>query len=877
MQVKSLFSRFIEKAAARRAKPSRLWTLFGLTTLYILTYPFLNIPLLISFPAALAGWFYDRRGGFAAGVLALPLNLILYDTFSDQISWYFLFTLENGFLIGHLLTFMVSVGFGYLSLEIENHARINQRLYLRERFLTLINQVTRAILESRELGAAYESIISHLLQAFTADHAQLFHWDSELQQMDLSLYSHAEATLQIERMRVEVKEQPIRELLQVMRITAMDDLRESPYLPYPPQLKELAQSTCSAMIIPLTTGDYKFGTLVLGFKSIRSFSPDEVELMELASYQFAVSLRTVQQEHRLGRQLREANSLAAIERALSESERVDLETVLQLIVDSARELIPKTSHVVLHLLDEGRQQLIPRAVAGFTSTAGSSLRMRLGEGVAGQVLATGETISIPDIRSDPRFLDQTAPVSFRSLIVAPVGSSQKRVGTISLHSYDVGTFHPADIHLLSALGVQAAIAIENAALLDTTRRDYKEMNLLYRITRNLSTTLDPHRILQATVEFLKQTYDFYHIQIFTTDSEGGDLRARHGAGIIGNQLAENGHLHPAGSGVIGHVAETGESFFTNNIDQVVFHQPNPLLPQTRSEMTVPIKYENRVLGVLDIQQTASNPITADQMELMTTIANQLALALQQAETYAELQESLKAEKQMRDKLIQAEKLAVAGQLLASVSHEFNNPLQAIANALFLLREERDLSRQAVQDLEIILSETDRMTAILSRLRTTYRPPQAEDFEEVQLNTLIESTHALTATLLRHKAVQFHFTPDPHLPAVPCIPDQIRQVMLNLFMNALEAMPEGGDLSLHTCLDPESDRIIVSVRDSGVGMSPEILSHIFEPFFTSKETGSGLGLSITRDIVQQHQGDIQAENNPDGGATIRLWLPIRRAA
>ncbi|MBM3125153.1 MAG: GAF domain-containing protein [Chloroflexi bacterium] len=877
MQSNSLISRLIEKAANRRPNPSQLWILLGLSSLYVITYPFLKIPLLISFPAALAGWFYHRRGGFAAGILALPINLVLYDMFTDQVSWSFLVTLENGFLIGHFLTWLICIGVGYLSTEVENQARINQRLYARERFLTLINQVTRAVIESRDPDAAHESMISHLLQSFTADHAHLVRWDGDLQQMDLILYSHSDDFLQVDHMVAREEEQPARELLQVMRVTQLNDLQMSHQNPYPPQLSEISQGTRSALVIPLTTGEYKFGTLVLGFKSARSFSSDEIELVELASSQFAMGLRTIQQEYRLGRQLREANSLAAIEQALSESERVDLETVLQLIVDSARELIPKTTHVVLHLLDEDHKQLIPRAVAGFTSSTRSSLRMRIGEGVAGQVLATGDTIAIPDIRSDPRFLDQTGPVSFRSLIVAPVGSSQKRVGTISLHSYDMGVFHPADIRLLSALGTQAAIAIENADLLETTRQDYKEMNVLYHISRTLSTSLNSETILRDAVEFLQNTFHFYYIQVYVIEPGSGVLRARYGAGHALSQSNGQEHTLPLGTGIPGHVAETGESFFTNNVDRVIFHHADPRLPETRSEMALPIKSENRVLGVLDVHQTSSEPITLRQMKVMSTITHQLALALQQAEMYSDLQDSLKVEKQMRDKLIQAEKLAVAGQLLASVSHELNNPLQAIENALFLLRDEKNLSRQALQDLETILSETDRMTTILSRLRTTYRPPQAEDFEEVQLNTIIESTYALTATLLRHKGVQFHFAADPHLPAVSCIPDQIRQVMLNLFMNAVEAMPGGGNLSLQTCLDPGSDRILISVRDSGIGISPEIQSHMFEPFFTSKETGSGLGLSITRDIVQQHQGDILAENHLGGGAIIKIWLPIRRAA
>jgi signal transduction histidine kinase len=126
--------------------------------------------------------------------------------------------------------------------------------------------------------------------------------------------------------------------------------------------------------------------------------------------------------------------------------------------------------------------------------------------------------------------------------------------------------------------------------------------------------------------------------------------------------------------------------------------------------------------------------------------------------------------------------------------------------------------------------------------------------------------------MRHKNITFEFIPDLELPVVPGIPDQIRQIVLNLFMNAVEAMQTGGHLTVYTRRLPEQDRILFSVTDTGPGIDPEILPHIFEPFMTNKENGTGLGLTITADIIRRHNGDIQAENNPEGGATFRVWLP-----
>jgi len=330
-----------------------------------------------------------------------------------------------------------------------------------------------------------------------------------------------------------------------------------------------------------------------------------------------------------------------------------------------------------------------------------------------------------------------------------------------------------------------------------------------------------------------------------------------------------------GGGIVGHVAEIGEAFMTNNVDNVVFYIRDALLPDTQSELAAPIKAGNQIFGVIDIQEIFPNRLTPRQLKLINAVAEQLAVALLKANLYNELQTSLRQEKSTRTQLIQSERLAVVGRLLASVAHELNNPLQAIQNALFLIKEEENLSELGQQDMEIILSETERMASLIGRLRVTYRATQIEDYKAVDLNEIIEDVYALTATHMRHKNIVFIFQPDPELPSIPAIPDQIRQVTLNLFMNAIEAIQVGGNFTVRTERVVDQDKVLLSFIDTGIGINPEIFTRIFEPFVTDKETGTGLGLTITSDIVRQHQGNIEVENNPSGGTIFKVWLPTRR--
>jgi signal transduction histidine kinase len=167
-----------------------------------------------------------------------------------------------------------------------------------------------------------------------------------------------------------------------------------------------------------------------------------------------------------------------------------------------------------------------------------------------------------------------------------------------------------------------------------------------------------------------------------------------------------------------------------------------------------------------------------------------------------------------------------------------------------------------------------MSMLLERVRASYRPTRPEDFRSIQMNVLLEDVVALIATYMRHREITLKLVRDPALPMITGIPDQLQQVALNLLMNAAEAMPSGGHITIYTRSLPGQEKILFLVVDTGLGIAPELLPHIFEPFVTGKETGTGLGLSISDDIISQHGGAIQAENNPLGGATFKVFLPLR---
>jgi signal transduction histidine kinase len=263
--------------------------------------------------------------------------------------------------------------------------------------------------------------------------------------------------------------------------------------------------------------------------------------------------------------------------------------------------------------------------------------------------------------------------------------------------------------------------------------------------------------------------------------------------------------------------------------------------------------------------------------ILKIFAARAGAELERQRAEAALRQSLRQEQAMRGQLVQAGKLAAMGRLVASVAHELNNPLQVIENALYLINQaNRDtFSDQSENNLALALAETERMAALISRLRETYRPAATEEFRPQLLNDLILEVQRLITTHLRHHHVHFVFEADPALPPIRAIRDQLKQVILNLFLNGAEAMPGGGCLVTRAGIWPDANEVWFSVTDSGVGIAPEDLANVFDPFFTTKPTGTGLGLAITYDIVQRHAGRIEVESQPGYGTTFTVWLPMSK--
>jgi two-component system NtrC family sensor kinase len=205
-----------------------------------------------------------------------------------------------------------------------------------------------------------------------------------------------------------------------------------------------------------------------------------------------------------------------------------------------------------------------------------------------------------------------------------------------------------------------------------------------------------------------------------------------------------------------------------------------------------------------------------------------------------------------------------------MAHEINNPLQAIHNCLHLVLN-RPLTDEKKQNyLNMAQEEVERLSAIVVRTLDFYRPSKGR-VTRTQVNDLVESVLALAGKKLQHGHVQVHRRLATNLPPLLAVADQLTQVLLNLVINAAEAMPQGGELTITTAR--VDNWIDVSFSDTGPGISAEEASKIFEPFYTTKATGTGLGLAISYGIIERHGGRITVTSEPGHGATFTVQLPV----
>lgn len=283
-------------------------------------------------------------------------------------------------------------------------------------------------------------------------------------------------------------------------------------------------------------------------------------------------------------------------------------------------------------------------------------------------------------------------------------------------------------------------------------------------------------------------------------------------------------------------------------------------------------YENLVAGQLnyfrsELTYRHHDGYPVDVARTMSAVRNPQQTAVRAVAMVEDIGEQKRTQKA----LIQSEKMVLMGRMSASFAHEINNPLQSVIGCLGLAEEMLEEGSKVAPYLQIAMDELERAAGIVHQLRDLGRSPKTHEKTPVDVNALIENILLLMRKRFEKEKVQLVWAPGNGLPPVRMMRDRMHQVYLNLFLNAIEAMPDGGELHVRTEFTPPAG-VRVTITDNGVGIAADKLERIFEPFHSTRPDGLGLGLYVSKSIVDEHEGSIQVQSTRGEGTTFTIWLP-----
>ena len=491
---------------------------------------------------------------------------------------------------------------------------------------------------------------------------------------------------------------------------------------------------------------------------------------------------------------------------------------------------------------------------------------------------------ISDVEVDPRLDNNLREILLndfhaRSTVFVPLVVSGQWIGYLNGIFGQKIEYRDRDIRRLSALANLAAVAIQNIRLLDESSRRAEQLQTAANVARDTSSTLALDDLLNRAVELIRDGFGYSHSSIFLLDESGNKAVVRASSGVTGLEMKRSGHALPVGSkSIIGQVMKTGQAYIVNNVYDDAYYLPNPLLPDTISEVGLPLKIGNRVIGALDVQADQVDAFTPDDVSVLQILADQIAVAVDNAKAY-EL--SIQAMEDMR----QADK--IKSQFLANMSHELRTPLNSIIgfSRVILKGIDGPITDIQQQDLSAIHNSGQHLLNLINDILDLSKIEAGKmelAFEEnVNLADLINSVMSTVTGLVKDKPIRLQRNLAPDLPLMRVDPTKIRQILINLLSNAAKFTDEGtitieAQQQANSNGDPE---VIISTIDTGSGIALDDQSKLFQPFSqvdaspTRKTGGSGLGLSICRHMVEMHGGQIGLKSELGVGSTFYFTLPI----
>jgi PAS domain S-box-containing protein len=582
---------------------------------------------------------------------------------------------------------------------------------------------------------------------------------------------------------------------------------------------------------------------------------DDLAAARLFAAQVAAALDAASAIAELSRRLSDLTALHALTGRIFANPAGD---VTALLGDGCRETAAALScpAAVAFLVEDEGTTLRAAARAGEPFDAGPAFPVER-DRQADEAIRTRAPAYCADVTREPSSALFGRSIALPATLAVPIVARDAVRGVLYLADHPGRTFADADRALAQALAGELAVGLENAELYAAAQAQVRHLSTVIEVSRVVSSTLDLEEVLAAGAAQLEQTLGAAACTVLLEDVPGPALRrAAHHGPPVGPELVRQGEPSLAWDALAARAPVTG----------VVGEPGSPPV------LAVPLHVRDRALGVaLVAGGHPGQKFTPGDLSRATAIASQLAIAVDNARLYEDLRVSYEQLAGAQRQLIQKERLAALGELSAVVAHEVRNPLGVIFNSLGSLRRLLHPTGDARLLLDIVGEEADRLNRIVGDLLDFARPITPV-LQPGALEAVVDE--AVAAALAEGTGVVVDREAAADLPRVPMDARLVRQAVLNLAANAIQAMPRGGWLRVR--MRAARGGVLLELEDTGPGIPDEIRARIFEPFFTTKAAGTGLGLAVVKRIVELHGGEITISRAPGGGTLVQVLLPAEGA-
>jgi signal transduction histidine kinase len=497
------------------------------------------------------------------------------------------------------------------------------------------------------------------------------------------------------------------------------------------------------------------------------------------------------------------------------------------------------------------------------------LKLHVGEGITGMVARNGIPLRVGDTASSPVYVSLRSDV--RSELAVPLEVNSEVRGVLNVDSSELNAFTEADQDLLQELARLAADVIRNTWLYEQFRHKVRLFEALTTVSRTINSALSLDDALNAITREASELMGAKMCSLMLLDEslEWLDLRASHGASA---RYRNKPRLNVAES-FVGVVVRRKKPLQLEDIIHSRQYQNVDVAAEDGlvSLLSVPLLFNQRAIGALNVYKGHSYNFSNEELRILSMFAELSAIAIEKARLYERVVD-------MEELLRQNEKLSALGLLAAEVAHEIRNPLTVMKMLYHSLNLDFPATDPRSTDVRIISEKIDHLNRIVEQVLALSRNAEPQ-FRPVDLNQLVQELNLLLRHKFKNHGVECHRELESSLPYVAGDNTQLEQVFLNLSLNAVEAMPQGGRLTVTTRTAPSLEGtsgkpwVEIGFSDTGCGMTPEEQHGAFNSLLkTAKQKGTGIGLAIVGRIIEAHRGKISISSEPGVGTTIRVLLP-----